>query len=75
MFTILLPLVYINKFNNTKMIYYIKEYLHCACIARDPKSITHKNMVIIMLLRVMFVNLKPEMSNEEGDHTMHLRRN
>ena len=52
---------------------YRNEYLHCACIARDPKSIAHKNMVIIMLLRLMFVKLKPEMSNEEGDHTMHLR--
>jgi hypothetical protein len=65
------PNTYALKFNNTK------EYLHCACIARGPKSIALKNMVSIMLLGLM---LDPKLKagneqrfNEEWTWTM--RRN
>jgi hypothetical protein len=34
----------------TYMYIYRNEYLHCACIARDPKRIAPKNMIAIMLL-------------------------
>ena len=39
------------------MYIYRNEYLHCACIARDPKKIAPKNMIVIRLLfRLITVN-------------------